>query len=116
MHSFTLTDDATGIRCGSCKGRHGTVAGVRACHTGHEVGPCDWLVRRGISEDGEEIILECGADAWTTAREWACVHGHNHVSAQQRYEESWEYAHDHMEAENLARQGVHPMRMDGDNF
>lgn len=46
---------------------------------------CNWLVDHGISEDGERIIIDCGALATERAdgTGWDCAHGHEHTSEAQ---------------------------------
>lgn len=89
--------------------RHASVDSVRACFAGMAF-LCSWLVRRGWNEDGEEIIEDCGALAFETARGWHCEAGHAHVAAEVRHAEGWEYAHDEIEAERMERAGVAAVR------
>jgi hypothetical protein len=103
------------IRCGKCKKTHHSVEVVKFCYAG-QVFPCDWLVRAGYDEDGQQIILECGADAVVTGRGFQCEAGHEHVTAEARTEEGWEYAEDRAEALGLVKAGVHPVQMDGHEF
>ncbi|GIH86475.1 hypothetical protein [Planobispora rosea] len=80
------------IKCGNCHRRHSSIAAVRACSQGSEISSCSWLVDTGhCTEDGEAVIVECGADSWTTDRGWRCATGHSHVPADIRYQEGWDY-------------------------
>lgn len=101
------------ILCGKCGRPHGSVAAVRACHDGHEIYPCTWLVPI-VTEDGPGA-RDCGADAWAWAddRGYGCVAGHSHVYCEVRAAEGWDYAEDGPEAQRLARLGVTPMSIDG---
>ncbi len=101
------------ISCGNCGKSHSTVEGVRRCHPGEQVAPCDWLYGAGLDEDGEGIVLECGTDSWITERGWACANGHEHVSLQVRMAEGWDYAGDEGEAFLLRQHGVDAVAMDG---
>lgn len=100
------------IVCGHCEGRHHHVDTVRRCARG-EVHPCDWLVQRGYNEDGEPIILDCGAAAWADDWGWHCEAGHEHASLETQDREGWSYASDEEEAQHLARYGVETRLPDG---
>jgi hypothetical protein len=39
---------------------------------------CGWLVDGGYTEDGDPIVLECGAIAKAKGAGWACANGHEH--------------------------------------
>ncbi|WP_433259269.1 hypothetical protein ACQPYK_49690 (plasmid) [Streptosporangium sp. CA-135522] len=102
------------IKCGNCSNRHFSVTSVRMCYQYGGVLPCDWLIdTRRYTEDGEPIIVACGADAWTTDRGWRCAAGHEHVSAEVRDREGWDYVTED-EAEGFARNtGRVPVLMNG---
>lgn len=57
---------------------------------------CTWLVEDGYDEDGELIVLDCGAPLTRLdADGWECAHGHYHHtygSAAQQAEERAEAA------------------------
>lgn len=75
---------------------------------------CEWLVATGkYNEDGESIIVECGAQARSTERGWSCVSGHSHVYPEYRAAEGWDYATDRGEADQLTKHGTFPFLMDG---
>lgn len=87
----------------------------------HGLWRCEWLVelrgRYGVetNEDGEPIILECGAWAWELAGErgWTCEAGHEHVRCEVRDREMWDYCEDEGDAKNVARAGKRPHDMQG---
>jgi hypothetical protein len=113
--------------------QHVAVADARACEAANLHFTCDWLVKRlpvlrepgpdATSEDWdaygdamaylEEEIVPCGAFAWADDRGWTCNVGHAHVTAEARYAEGWDYAHDEDEARGLRRNGVDAVAMDG---
>jgi hypothetical protein len=103
-----------------CEGSHPTAALVRACFEAKATGawPCTWLIQIGLTEDGEQIIVECGAPALPTDDRGsdACAAGHFHVPAEVRMEEGWDFAADEGEAMALAKAGVRPVQMDGKSF
>lgn len=113
------------IRCGYCKDTHHTVAQVRVCGTQLytdpetqitvEAWPCEWMIRFWDAEDGETRVRDCGHPAWATRRGTNCVAGHEHVRAEVRMDEGWDYADDD-EAGALAAAGVVPVQMDGKPF
>lgn len=41
--------------------------------------PCSWLIAQGRDEDGEEIIVECGATTHIVGAGWRCDAGHQHL-------------------------------------
>ena len=103
--------------------KHLTVEGVRQCHLNPESFTCTWLYERtdliGDEEYGWEPytrIVECGAVAWPTQRGWTCEAGHEHVTAEVRMTEGWDYASDPGEAEQLRRYGVDAVSMRGDSI
>lgn len=117
------------IRCGKCKASHTSIDAVRACYTG-ALFSCHWMVERYIGwvdeetgeGEGENQIVDCGAEAIGTERGWTCAAGHEHVTIEAQHNEGWAYAADAGEAILLARAGVEPRTMDGriatspDNF
>lgn len=99
-----------------------------------ETFPCTWLVERhphyrgcpardagedcGTCEDAYVTTADCGAPSYilrdqATGAEvgWECEDGHQHITAQVRFEQGWEYAEDPEEAGRLARAGVVPVPM-----
>jgi hypothetical protein len=109
------------ITCGKCKEKHLTVDAVRACHT-RDTFACHWLIERpaGWHVEAEDFveasIIECGALAWEHERGWTCETGHEHIYAEVRSREGWEYAEDENEARGLAKAGVFPVDMQGRAF
>jgi hypothetical protein len=105
------------ITCAHCKATHTAVEAVRRCHA-DETFTCGWQYqardRYGVlrDEDGQEIILECDALAWDNGRAIVCENGHEHVNAEARHREGWDYA-DEEEGPGLMRAGVFPIAMDG---
>ncbi len=107
-----------GNRAGHPDGRpatHATIGAVRACCTAERTWACDWLVPHMHPEDGEIYTLECGGLAWDLPddRGHTCEFGHEHVHAEARHAEGWDYAADPEEAGLLAGRGVIPVAMDG---
>ncbi|GAA2679024.1 MULTISPECIES: hypothetical protein [Actinosynnema] len=94
---------------------HASVDAVRACCLADEVWACRWLVARFNHEDGEEYVVECGGLSWHLPddRGHTCEHGHDHIYADVREREGWDYAADPDEAGLLAGRGVHPVAMNG---
>jgi len=113
------------IRCGNQAKHtettyHENIAAVRACHRG-ETHPCNWLVSisAGWSSEIEDWVdarsVECGATSWELAdgRGWTCAAGHEHIHAEVRDAERWDYADGPEEARRLAAVGVASVGMDG---
>lgn len=111
------------IRCGNCTETHTSIAAVRACHTG-DLFACHWAVEypgRWVvidEETGESDFIEggigdCGAEAIVTERGWTCSAGHEHVTAETRHSEGWDYAECFEEAAGMYRVGVEPRTMSG---
>lgn len=101
------------IICGNCGNRHFEVAMVKRCYAG-EVVPCTWLIDTlQYTEDGEKVIVECGAGAWDSDRAWQCERGHEHVHAEARFDEGWDYASDEEEAGVRASYGHESRLPDG---
>lgn len=96
--------------CGNCKKSHRSVETARRCYAG-DIFTCGWLYPYQL--EGEQCVGECDAAAWETDRGFTCEAGHEHVTAQKRLEEGWDYAADPYEAAGLARVGVEPVAMDG---
>jgi hypothetical protein len=103
---------------------------ARLCEMGLTT-PCGWLYL-GFPEvdevgDGTEeyqnyladmraegpVEMECGAASWANARGWTCENGHEHVTAEVRVREGWDYAADEGEAYLLRKYGVDAVAMDG---
>jgi hypothetical protein len=107
----------------SCKGlkhAHRTADEVRLCYqaaiderAGMEVWPCSWLLE-GRYDDGSAFTYECMLPTrYTDGRgSYQCDGGHDHVPAQVRYEQGWDYCTED-EAEGLMRAGTVPVGMDG---
>lgn len=100
---------------------HRTVAEVKACFEaarteklGTEVWPCSWLLE-GRYDDSSAYTYECGLPTVYTDRRgsYRCIGGHDHVPAEVRYEQGWDYAADAGEAALLAKAGTRPVAMDG---
>lgn len=106
------------IRCGNrtVHGKdiavyHADIAAVKACFLGD--GVCGWFIDAGRHpEDGETMLLECGYALHYTDRGWTCDGGHEHVTAEVRWAEHWDYCSSD-EAEGMARVGVEPRDMQG---
>jgi hypothetical protein len=115
-----------GITCGNhpeaaTEVKHLSVEAVRQCHLNPETFACTRLIERtnlieapeGETWEPYTSIVECGALAWPTDRGWECDAGHDHVDAQTRQQEGWDYAHDGQEAAQLRKQGVGAVAMNG---
>lgn len=110
----------SGIRCGRCKARHSSVTAVRACYQG-DLFACHWLVEAVEGWVDEEtgqaeswvVTRDCGAEAVATERGWTCAAGHEHVNAQARHNEGWDYAEEYGEATAMVFAGVEPRTMSG---
>lgn len=106
------------ITCANCQATHQSVEGVRRCHAG-ETSTCSWLYeardRWGTlrDEDGSPIIHECGALSWDTGRALVCENGHEHVWAEARQQERWDYTESREEAAQLAKFGIDAVDMQG---
>ncbi len=105
---------------------HRDVATARACwqaardeKAGIQVWPCTWLLE-GRYDDGSAFTYECGLPSRFTPQHgegsYACDGGHDHVPAEVREAQGWDYAADEDEAALLARAGVRPVQMDGKPF
>lgn len=106
------------VRCGNrnlhgkVETYHADVAAVKACFLGD--GVCTWVVSVGHHpEDGDELLLECGYALHVTDRGWTCDGGHEHVTAEVRQAEGWDYASDEEEATQLRKHGVDAVAMNG---
>jgi hypothetical protein len=102
---------------------HQDVAQVRSCYQaaqdvarGTEVWPCTWLLE-GRYDDGSRFTFECGSPSRLTPEHgegsYACESGHDHVPAEVRLEQGWDYAEDAEEAMRLRRNGVQAVAMNG---
>lgn len=109
------------IRCGNRAKHsettyHENVAAVAACHRG-ETWACTWLNGwTEYTEDGPALVTEeCGALSWYLPgdRGYTCEAGHEHIHAEVRDREGWDYAEDVAEARRLATVGVASVGMDG---
>jgi hypothetical protein len=101
------------ITCGKCKGTHYAVSTVRLCYSSVPTFTCDWQYEETYNEDGERPVLECGALAWEDRRGVYCENGHEHIHAEVRANEGWDYAEDEQEAGALLALGVRSVGMDG---
>jgi hypothetical protein len=97
---------------------HPTVELVKLCcaaakfeKAGTEVWPCTWLLE-GRYDDGSVFTYECGLPTMFTDERgsYECAGGHDHVPAEVRLEEGWDYAGDLEEARGMARHGVRPVQ------
>lgn len=100
--------------CGHCQGQHHYADTARACAAGNTF-RCDWLVQLPGQEytDFEPIIRECGSTAITDERGFHCEAGHEHVEAEVRLAEGWDYASDEGEAAVRASYGHESRLPDG---
>jgi len=73
---------------------------------------CHWLVRAGYTEDGE-VIRDCAADVTFTDTGWSCQAGHEHVTAEVRHAQGWDYAADAEEAALLRKHGTDAVHISG---
>jgi hypothetical protein len=103
--------------CGHCQRPHHYAATARACSQDRTF-VCDWLVQLPGQEytDFEPIIRECGATAVVTERGFECEAGHEHVNAETRDAEGWDYASDEEEAAVRAKYGYESRLPDGHVF
>ncbi|MGW4528857.1 hypothetical protein [Amycolatopsis sp. NPDC004378] len=94
---------------------HASADAVRACFLAEETWTCDWLTAHTNPEDGEQYTVECGGLAWflPEGRGHTCEHGHDHIYAEVRHREGWDYAADPDEAGLLAGRGIQPVAMNG---
>jgi hypothetical protein len=99
--------------CGNCKVNAESVASVRACYAaGKGAGfACDWIVE-DYGWEGEVYHNPCRAHAVATDRGWTCEAGHEHVVAEVRRAEGWDYAED-SDVRGLIAHGIVPVAMDG---
>lgn len=97
------------ITCAKCTKTHQSVAAVRACHQGAEIGTCGWLIevrdRWGVcrDEDGRQIIRECDAECIFTETGWSCAAGHEYTDMETRHAQGWDYAESAEEAKSMMR-------------
>jgi hypothetical protein len=107
------------------KHTHPSAELVRACYeakrdvqAGIAVWPCSWLAQEGFTEDGVPVIVECGLPTRFTDDKgsYACIGGHDHVPAEVRFEQGWDYAEDDDEARRLAQAGTRPVQVNGDSW
>lgn len=109
------------IICGYCKKTHSAVALVKACYQG-QTGICGWQynVPTVYSPEVEDFIdahtEECDALSWWDERGTYCEAGHEHVWAEARAAEGWDYAEDIDEANRLRKLGVQVVSMRGDSI
>lgn len=94
---------------------HADVTEVRECYLGPQTWRCDWLFGVRHPEDGEIYAVPCGARAWylPAGRGYTCAAGHEHIYAEVRAAEGFDYAADEVEAGLLAGRGVRPVAMNG---
>lgn len=102
-------------------GAHATVDNVRRCYLDQSAEICNWLIEIPAHwvEEIEDFVdarqVECGMLAWELpeGRGWTCEAGHEHIHAEVRDREGWDYAEDLDEAKRLAAVGVASVQMDG---
>lgn len=102
---------------------HPTVELVRICATaarfekaGAKVWPCSWDME-AMGEDGPYAVRCNLPTMFTDDRgSYECVGGHDHVPAEVRFEQGWDYAEDAGAAELLAKYGTEPRDMQGRPF
>lgn len=84
---------------------------------GKEVWPCSWLLE-GRYDDGSAFTYECMLPTRFTREDgsYECDGGHDHVPAQTRCEEGWDYAGDVEEATGMMRHGVRAVQPDGKSW
>jgi hypothetical protein len=93
-------------------GTHDSVDAVRRCHLDPETFTCGWLYeardRYGVlrDEDGQIVVRECQALAWSIPDGITCERGHEHFFNR-------EYTDDADEAAALVKVGVAPLDMAG---
>lgn len=103
--------------------RRELVEEVRGCSeaardekAGAEVWPCSWYLL-GRYDDGSTFEYPCGLPTrYAPDRgrgSYECLAGHDHVPADVRDAQGWDYAGDEGEARLLARAGTVPVQMDG---
>lgn len=94
---------------------HASVDAVRACFLAEQTWVCEWLVPLMNPEDGETVAVDCGGLAWFLPedRGYTCEYGHDHIYAEVRHREGWDYAADPEEAGLLAGRGIQPVAMNG---
>lgn len=106
---------------GQDKHSHRTVEEVHACYRakhdvakGIEVWACGWLME-GRYDDGSKFTYPCEAPTrYVGGRgSFECAAGHDHVPAEVRYEQGWDYASDEEEAHYLRSHGIDAVAMNG---
>ena len=108
---------------GQARHDHQAVEEVRECYqaardeaAGTPVWQCGWLLE-GRYDDGSRYTFPCEAPARFTPERaegsYACTRGHDHIPAEVRYAEGWDYAADEDEAELLRRHGTQAVAMNG---
>jgi hypothetical protein len=114
------------FKCGSCRERHEHIEQVKQCFgldVGLYLGPCTWQTQGRTITTGDpeepyyydaEGVTECGAKMY--AREdgtgYDCLNGHDHTTAEARYNQGWDYAEDEDEAKQLVKAGVEPRHIE----
>lgn len=112
---------SSSITCGYCKKTHSAVALVKACYAG-DTGPCGWQynVPTVWSPEAEDFIdahtAECDALSWWDERGTYCEAGHEHINAETRHDEGWDYVDDAEEARRLRKLGIQAVSMRGDSI
>lgn len=61
-----------------------------ALELGREVFACRWVLE-DVGFEGERHTFACGRPASADARGWVCTGGHEHVTAEARQAEGWDY-------------------------
>ena len=77
-------------------------------------------LERDLGPDGAAVgalavAAECGGLAWFLPedRGYTCEYGHDHIYAEVRHHEGWDYAADPEEVGLLAGRGIQPVAMNG---
>lgn len=91
---------------------------------GRLVGGCNWMVEyvpepiynpdtddMEFYDDPTPLIRDCGAEVAYDDDRWRCAAGHEHVSAEARDREGWDYAEDAYDAAVIAEGGRLPVPM-----
>ncbi len=91
---------------------------------GNTVGGCTWMVNYipepmyceetgdvDYYDDPTPLVRDCGAESAYSDDRFRCAAGHEHVSAETRDREGWDYAEDAYDAAVIAKGGRLPVPM-----